>query len=127
MGFKVEREDGSARFVSPESDLVVTAGSGASGPLKAASRQFLDSVRESYAEVTVNGRQSQRIAGHRAIVTSGQSTNSAGVDIRFLAVVLRGQGQNYTIAAYTALNTDPEQVLPKVNAVVNSFEVTPRD
>ncbi|MGH3386103.1 MAG: hypothetical protein ACRDO1_16120 [Nocardioidaceae bacterium] len=124
VGYSVKQQQRTARFVAPDKAVVITAGRGAAGSLARANRHHLATVRRAYTKVEAAESQATRVAGHTALITSGQATNSAGVPIRFVAVVLRGGAHNYAITAYTARDSDPASVLPQVNAVVNSFELT---
>jgi len=120
---EVSREGRTAQFVSKDKDLVIVVGPGEAGSLKQASKLFLNTLEGNYTSFTLAGTKSEEVDGRRALTSYGQATNSKKVKIRFVAVVVRAQPRNYTIAAYTAFNSDPSVVLPRVNAVVNGFKV----
>jgi hypothetical protein len=123
---KASREGSSARFVSADNDLVTVVGRGEQGPLKQASRRFLKTLEGQYQRFRLLGTKPERVDGRRALTSYGRATNSADVRIRFVAVVVRAAPRNYTIAAFTAFDSDPAVVLPRVNAIVNGFHVLPR-
>lgn len=123
---KASREGSSARFVSADNDLVTVVGRGEQGPLKQASRRFLKTLQGQYQRFRLLGTKPERVDGRRALTSYGQATNSADVRIRFVSVVVRAAPRNYTIAAFTAFDSDPAVVLPRVNAIVNGFHVLPR-
>jgi len=122
---EVSREGRTAQFSSKDKDLVIVVGPGQSGSLKKASKSFLNTLEGNYASFRLAGTQTDEVDGRRALTSYGQATNSNEVKIRFVAVVVRARPRNYTIAVYTALNSDPSVVLPRVNAVVNGFKVLP--
>ena len=113
-------------FTSQDKSLVVTVGPGERGRLKAASKRFVGTLRAGYRKFDLLGTQKQTIDGRPALVSFGQATNSDKVRIRFVAVVVANRPRNYTITAFTAFESDPTVVLPRVNAIVNSFQVLPK-
>jgi hypothetical protein len=116
------REQGTtSRLTSPDGETVLSFGQGAEGSLDEASDRFLESFQESYEDVDLGAGQRQAIGGNPSIVVSGTGTNNAGVRIRFLAITVRGREQNYAIAVFTAATSDPDQVLPPVQRIVDSF------
>ena len=113
-------------FTSQDKSLVVTVGPGERGQLKAASKRFVRTLRAGYRKFDLLGTQKQTIDGRPALVSFGQATNRDKVRIRFVAVVVANRPRNYTITAFTAFDSDPAVVLPRVNAIVNSFQVLPK-
>lgn len=124
---KVERNARTTRFTARDKSLVVTVGPGEAGRLKPASRRFLRSLSAGYRNVRVLAVESERIDGKPARISFGQARNAQNVRIRFVAAMIRHQPRNYTITAFTAFGSDPRVVLPRVNAIVNSFEVRARE
>jgi hypothetical protein len=45
------------------------------------------------------------------------------VRITFVNVVVKAETRNYVINAFTAADSDPLFVVPRVNAVIDTFEV----
>lgn len=123
---RIERTGRTTRFTAKDKSLVVTVGPGESGRLKPASRRFLGSLTQGYRNVRVLAVESEQIDGRPARISFGQARNAQQVRLRFVAAMVRHRPQNYTITAFTAFNSDPEVVLPRVNAIVNSFEVRER-
>lgn len=113
-------------FTSQDKALVVTVGPGERGKLEPASKRFVRTLRDGYRRFDLLGTQKQTIDGRPALVSFGQATNSDKVRIRFVAVVVTNRPRNYTITAFTAFDSDPAVVLPRVNAIVNSFRVLPQ-
>ena len=63
------------------------------------------------------------IDGHKAKATYGQARNAKKVQIRFVNFVVKSTPRNFAINAFTAGDSDPLFVLPRVNAIANTFEV----
>lgn len=110
-------------FATQDKSLVLTVGPGDTGALKAADRRFLSRMKQGYRDVTLMATEPMKVDGRPALTSSGQATNANGVRIRFVVLTVEGRPRNYTIAAYTARDSDPHVVLPLVNAVANGFHV----
>jgi hypothetical protein len=117
------RKGKTAQFTAKDKSLVVTVGPGESGSLTQASKRFVATMKRGYAKFRLLGTQPQKVDGRPALASYGQATNASGVKIRFAAVVVRSKPRNYTISAYTAFDSDPSVVLPRVNAIINGFRV----
>jgi len=122
-GMKRERSGRTATFRTHDRSLVVSVGPGSRGPLRATTRRLLGSLRETYASVRVTGSERQQVDGRPALSTAGKARNGDGVRIRFVATVVRARPENYVVAAYTAHDSDPAVVLPRLHAIVNGFAV----
>ncbi|MGH3815772.1 MAG: hypothetical protein ACRDUV_25540 [Pseudonocardiaceae bacterium] len=123
--YRVERRSHGVRLISADQDVVVTVGRGEQGGLRAAGGALQDTLKQSYDKVRVLGTQRNRVDGRPALISSGRAANSAGVAIRFVTVTVQHRPRAYALTAFTAMDSDPSQVLPRVNAVVNGFEVLP--
>ena len=49
--------------------------------------------------------------------------NAKKVQISFVNVVVKAKPRNYAINAFTAADSDPLFVVPRVNAIIDTFEV----
>jgi hypothetical protein len=115
-------EEGTASMLtSPDKGTVVSFGRGPEGSLDEASDQFVGLLQGSYQDVDLGAEQRQDIGGYPSIVVSGTGTNRSGVRIRFLAITVEGRQQNYAIGVFTAASSNPDQVLPQVQRIVESF------
>ncbi|HLN75460.1 MAG TPA: hypothetical protein VK204_00365 [Nocardioidaceae bacterium] len=113
------------KFMSQDKSLVINVGPGEKGSLKAADQRFLSRMQEGYRRFDLMATESMKVDGRPAVTSSGQATNANNVRIRFVVVTVQAKPRNYTIAAYTAHDSDPTVVLPLVNAVANGFHVLP--
>lgn len=130
-GFAVEaptdmvtrKKGGTVRLTARDHSLVVTVGKGARGPLSEANSRFLADLAKEYDRFKLVASEPLTVDGRLALSTSGRATNTAGVKIRFVVVTVRAKPRNYSIVAFAARDSDPAEVLPRVNAVANGFEV----
>lgn len=122
-GLTASRHGKTVRLTSKDKSLVVTAGPVGTGSLTQNSDQFVKSLEAGYSGVRVLGREPQRVNGRSALATFGQAINAKKVKIRFVSVVVSARPRDYSINTFTALDTDPDVILPKANAVVDTFEI----
>ncbi len=117
----VARAGRSIRLTARSKDLVVSVGPIDAGPLPAATRAFLGTVRAGYSKVTVLGHRREHVDGHPARTTFGQ-VRQGGSTLRFVVVTVHARPRrNYALTAFTAHDSDPTVVLPRVDAIVGSF------
>ncbi len=122
-GMTVTRTGSAARFTSAARDVVVSVGPISGGPLAQATVRFLDTVRRSYPQVIWLGSHRDRVDGRRAVTTSGQVRARSGAGLRFVVVTVAAPKHNYALTTFAAHDSDPKTVLPRVDAIVNSFHV----
>lgn len=113
------------RFTAKDKSVVITVGQSLAGRLAPTQKRFLSTLSKSYGKVKVIKAENLKIDGKPARATYGRATNSKGGDISFVTFMVRDRPRNFAITAYTAAGSDPATVLPRVNRVVNSFEVLP--
>ena len=82
--------------------MVVAAGPFFSGPLKANSQAFVQSMKY-YTKVRVFDRQEQRVDDRRALA--------------------KAKPRNFAINAFVGYDTNPASVLPTLTAILNGFTV----
>jgi len=56
------------------------------------------------------------------VLIGGSAVNDEGTSLRFLAITLRVDDENYAIAVFVSDASDPVRVLPAVEEIVASFE-----
>jgi hypothetical protein len=94
-----------------------------SGTISKSSTKFLRGMRKAYTKVRVVRSEENIIDGHQALATYGRGRNANKVKISFVNVVVKAEPRNYAINVFTAANSDPRFVVPRVNAIIHSFEV----
>ena len=94
-----------------------------SGPISVSTKAFMRGMKEVYTNVKVTDTETLKIDGHKAMATYGQARNAKKVQIRFVNFVIKSTPRNFAINAFTARDSDPLFVLPRVNAIANTFEV----
>jgi hypothetical protein len=103
--------------------LSVLAGPVEHGKISVSSSAFMRTMKKAYKDVRVTRSEAQTIDGHQAKATYGRAQNAKKVDISFVNVVVKAEPRNYGITAFTAAGSDPLFVVPRVNAIIDTFEV----
>jgi hypothetical protein len=92
------------------------------GTLAASKKAFMSGMKQTYTDVRETGSDAPTVDGHKAAATYGRAVTPKKVEIRFVNVVIKDTPRNYAINVFTAADADPLFVLPRVNAVVETFE-----
>lgn len=121
--YQTARNGVTGKAAAPSKDVVVTFGPGEAGRPEAASKAFLKRLRQTYSDVRVAGSEQQRINGRPSVLRWGAATNSHGAEVRFVTAAVRATPRNYTLVAYTGVDAQAVDALPRVNAIFNSFTV----
>jgi hypothetical protein len=124
VGWEVSDSGTVSELTSPDHDVIVSFGLGPGGELPEASAAFTSSIEDAYDEVRLHEPRREEIAGRPAIVTGGSAVNDAEVAVRFLAITVGIDGETYAISVFVADASDPVRVLPAIEDIVSSFEVT---
>ena len=96
-----------------------------SGTIAASKAAFMRGMRQTYSDVRKTGTENPTVDGRKAEATYGLAVNpkKKKTQIRFVNVVVKDTPRNFAITVFTAADADPLFVLPRVNAVVETFEV----
>jgi hypothetical protein len=123
-------EDVSAKKVPPavtmttaDKTLHVAIGPVPAAKLAAINKALMRNLKQSYSDVRTTRSESEDVDGHKATQTYGRALNDKKVPISFVNVVVKSKTRNYVISAFTGGGSDPTFVVPRVNAVINTFEV----
>ena len=123
-------EDVTARKVPPsvtmttaDKALHVAIGPVAPAKLSAINKALMRDLKKTYTDVQVTRSETQDVDGHKATQTYGRALNDKELPISFANVVVKSKTRNYVISAFTAASSDPTFVVPRVDAVINTFEV----
>lgn len=126
-GWRLTSRRATTEVRSPDHVALVSLGRGPSGNLMKAAATFMRSIQQPYHRVQVQAAEVKRIQSYPAFLVSGTAVNKADVEIRFLAITIEGgRNGNYAIAVFTAANSDPAEVLPPVEQIIDSFRPLPR-
>ncbi|HEX2029996.1 MAG TPA: hypothetical protein VHL78_01150 [Actinomycetota bacterium] len=123
--WEVEEDETVTRVLSPEEHTSVTFGLGAEGDLEAAETEFVERVQATYRRVELFALQQRDVGPYPALSVAGIGTNPEGVRVRFLAITVRAGERNYSIGVFTAAGSDPDEVVPPTQEIVNSFRRLP--
>lgn len=122
-GLTAKRTGRTVTLSAKDRALVVTAGPVAAGSLTAGSKAFVTLMKRNYTTVRVLGTDRRTVNGRPALTTYGQAVNAKKVRVRFVSVLVSAKAHNFAINSFAGFASDPEVVLPQVNAVVSSFAV----
>ncbi len=123
-------EDVTAKKVPPAVTMTtadktfnVAIGPVAPAKLSAINKALQRDLDKAYTDVRVTRSETKDIDGHKATQTYGRALNDNKVSISFASIVVKSKTRNYVISAFTAADSDPTFVVPRVDAVINTFEV----
>jgi hypothetical protein len=102
--------------------VTVSFGLGTAGGLRGSAADFAASIEDTYADAELEAPSRESIAGRLAVLIGGSAVNDEGTSLRFLAITLRVDDENYAIAVFVSDASDPVRVLPAVEEIVASFE-----
>jgi hypothetical protein len=96
-----------------------------SGTIAASKAAFMRGMRQTYTDVRKTGTETPTVDGRKSEATYGLAVNpkKKKTQVRFVNVVVKDSPRNFAITVFTAADADPLFVLPRVNAVVETFEV----
>ncbi len=117
-------EDGLiSKIVNPRRNVLVSFGLGPQGKLEPAADKFVALLDRNYVDFKQTHDQSKSIGGRSSMVYKGTATNDSGLALRWSAVVLVGDYNNFAIAAFSAAKLKPEKIDPTLREVIRSFEI----
>jgi len=119
----IREEEGLTRLESPNGRIRVLFRTGVSGDLEIASGRLFDSLADITSNEQLIGVTREQIDGARSLLVSGTATDAEGEPVRFLAITIRGEPQNYGISIFVPRGSDPVRVLPRIEEIVASFDV----
>jgi hypothetical protein len=121
-GWEVSESGTVSELTGPDQDVTVSFGLGADGRLGESSADFGASIEDAYHDAQLEAPSRESIAGRRAVLIGGSAVNDEGTTLRFLAITLRVDEENYAIAVFVSDASDPVRILPAVEEIVASFE-----
>ena len=86
-------------------------------------RSVLRAMLPAYRTVQLTTSERQRIDHRAAVASYGRAVTKKGVALRFVLITVKGLHRNFAISTFTAADSDPDQVLPRVRAIANGFRV----
>lgn len=110
------------RITSPDGGIIVSFGLGSPGDLATASSRLLRSLTGLSDREQIGVRR-EAIGGFRSLLVSGIATDESGRSVRFLAISIQGESRNYAISIVVPRESDPAEVLPRLEEIVSSFEI----
>jgi hypothetical protein len=120
-GWDVTQQGAITKLTSPGKEALISVSTGNPGALHDAGALFFQQVGRHYKNTKLTGVQSEQIGSRPALVYGGLGINKKNVKINFLAITVEAKPTNYAISVFTAANSDAQQVLPRVNSVIDTF------
>ncbi len=120
-GWKVTQDGPITKLTSPGKDAVISVSTGNRGVLHDAGALFFQQVGRHYENTKLTGVESEQVGSRPALVYSGLGINKNDVKISFLAITVAGKPTNYAISVFTAADSNAQEILPRVNSVVDTF------
>lgn len=119
--WELEEKGTAVKLTNPTNDIIISFGLGPEGPLRFAGFRLAEATRTTYEDGEVLAVEDQRVGGRRAYIASGRGVNARDVEIRFLAIIIKGPERNFGITVFVEADAPPEDVLPVTQEIVGSF------
>lgn len=118
------RDEGElTRVTSLDGTIHLSFGPRPSGEHGLSSSPLLGPFDPELSHERVIGSRWERIGGSRSLLIGGTATEATGRRVRFLDISVGAEPQDYAITIVVPFRSDPEEVLPKVEKIVSSFEI----
>jgi hypothetical protein len=115
-------EDGTlTKLQSPKEDVVISFGLSQQGGLEASSEALVASIEDAHHNSRIIGAQQKEIGGSPSVIVAGLGTNDSGLRVRFLAITVEGEPNNYAISVFVPASSDADRLLPPIQRIVGSF------
>lgn len=124
--WKVSQDGAITKLTSPGKEAVISVSTGNPGALHDAGALLFQQVGRHYKNTKLTGVRSEQVGGRPALVYGGLGINKSNVKITFLAITVEAKPRNYAISVFTAADSNPQEVLPRVNSVVDTFRTLDR-
>jgi hypothetical protein len=108
---------------NPTGRIRLLFGLGPSGDLDVAASRLVESLSDVTSNPDLIGMTREKIDGSRSLLVSGTALDDAGRRVRFLAITVRSEPENYAISIFVPRESDPVRILPRIEEIVSSFDV----
>jgi hypothetical protein len=122
-GMKATRTGAATRILDKGRTVTVTIAPTAAGRPADNNKSVLRAMLSTYRTVRLTTSERQRIDGRAAVASYGGAVTRKGVALRFVLITVKGGQHNFAISTFTAADSDPKAVLPRVRAIANGFHV----
>jgi hypothetical protein len=121
--WKLTERGPEADLTSPTDRVVLSFGSAPDGSLKSASDWLVSHMTRWYGKVRIVTKSRQATdQGSKTLAVGGTARDADGALTRFLAIAIKGRGQNNTIAVRFSEGRVVDQ-LPAIRAIISSYRV----
>ena len=122
-GMKAEKFGKVTRVEDKARTVVVTITPTKGGSPADTNTAVLARIGSTYRTVDLFTSERQTVDGRPAVASYGRATTDKGVRLRFVLITVKGTERNFALSTFTAADSDPGTVLPRVRAVANGFHV----
>jgi hypothetical protein len=122
-GMSATRQGAATRVLDTARTLTVTITPTRKGTPAENNKAVLRAMVSTYRTVSLTTSERQRIDRRAAVASYGRAVTKKGVALRFVLITIKGVQRNFAISTFTAADSDPEKVLPRVRALANGFHV----
>jgi hypothetical protein len=120
---KASKDPPAVTMTTADKTLYVAIAPVAPAKLSAINKALMRDLKKTYTDVRVTRSETEDVDGHKATQTYGRALNDKKVPISFANVVVKSKTRNYVISTFTGAGSDPTFVVPRVDAIITSFEV----
>jgi hypothetical protein len=118
--WRVHRRRPALTLTAPDGEAVVTVSPMSGGSTRSVADRVLGAIERSYDHVDIHSSEAGRSGPHRTVTLAGRATDRPGERLRFLVVTVRAR-QMWAFTAFTSWTADPDDVLPAVQTILDSF------
>jgi hypothetical protein len=120
VSWRVHRRGPAVTLTGPDSEAAVTVAPMSGGSMRSVADGVMGAIERSYDHVNIHSSEAGRLGLHRAMTLAGRATDRRGVRLRFLVVTVRAH-RTWAVTAFTSWTADPDDVLPAIQAILDSF------
>jgi hypothetical protein len=120
VSWTVHRRGPAVTLTAPDGEAAVRVAPLSGGSMRSVADGVMDAIERSYDHVDIHSTEAGRLGPHPAVTLAGRATDRPGERVRFLVVTVRAH-RTWAVTAFTSWTADPEDVLPAIQAILDSF------
>jgi hypothetical protein len=120
VSWKVHPRRPALTLTAPDGEAAVTVSPMSGGSTRSVADRVMGAIERSYDHVDIHSSEAGRLGPHRALTLAGRVTDRPGEPLRFLVVTVRDR-RMWAVTAFTSWTADPDDVLPPIQAILDSF------
>jgi hypothetical protein len=120
VSWTVHRRGPAVTLTAPDGQAAVTVAPMSGRSMRSVADEVMEAIGRSYDHVDIHSSEAGRLGPHPAVTLAGQATDPPGERVRFMVVTVRAHGA-WAVTAFTSWTADPDDVLPAIQAILDSF------